>query len=309
MFLSLLLLSSQVNGLSASAATILPEGQRLKKHVSQLVDTEKPRNFENTEILDSVAQYIRHEFDCYGFSESQFQSYSVKETQYHNVVAAIGPPDSELIVIGAHYDVYGELPGADDNASGIAGLLECARLIAHHKEKLKKRVEFVAYTLEEPPFFGTRFMGSYVHATSLVDSQKKVKCMICLEMIGYFSDEKNSQDYPLGFLKPFYGSKGDYIACVSNFRSGKYARKLNKIFTSETGIKSKCLTAPGFLTGIDFSDHRNYWGYKIPALMITDSAFYRNKKYHTAGDTIDRLDFDKMVHVVEGTVAFILQLQ
>lgn len=309
MFFSLLLLPLQPIQSYASAAAIVPESHRLKNHVSKLVDTEKPRNFENTDILDSVARYIKNEFDRYGFPKSHFQSYSVKGARYHNVIAAIGPPDSERIVIGAHYDVCGDQPGADDNASGIAGLLECARLIVHHEKRLTKRVEFVAYTLEEPPFFGTRFMGSYVHATSLVDSQINVKLMICLEMIGYFSDEKNSQDYPLGILKPFYGSKGDYIACVSNFGSGKYARKLNKIFTTETAMKSKCLTAPGFLTGIDFSDHRNYWGYNMSALMITDSAFYRNKNYHTAGDTIDTLDFTRMVQVVAGTVAFILQLQ
>ena len=280
----------------------------LRKHITTLVKTDNPRNFENIEMLDSVARYIHSEFESIGFDKVRDQCYEAKGNKYKNVVASVGPQNTEVIVVGAHYDVFGYLPGADDNASGIAGLLECARIIYSNKINLKNKIEFVAYTLEEPPFYGSRFMGSYVHATSLVDSAVQVKLMICLEMIGYFSDEKNSQDYPLCILKPFYGSRGDFIACVSNFKSGKYARKLNKVFKKQTEMKSKVLIAPSFLSGIDFSDHRNYWGYKMNAIMITDGAFYRNKNYHTKYDMMDKLDFNKIVKVVNGTSMFILQM-
>lgn len=280
----------------------------LKTHVSVLVNSSKPRNFKNSDILDTVALYIKNQFKEYGFEKISEQKYKAREKTYKNVIASVGPENTDLIVIGAHYDVCGDLPGADDNASGIAGLLECARIIHKNREKLKNRVEFVAYSLEEPPFFNTRYMGSYLHSSYLSDNDVKVKLMICLEMIGYFSDEKKSQEYPVGLLKPFYGSKGNFIACVTNFKSGKYARKLNKIFNTQTEIKSKYLISPRFLPGIDFSDHRNYWGYKMHALMITDCAFYRNKNYHTLDDTIDRLNFDKMVQVVNGTILFVLQL-
>ena len=280
----------------------------LKKHVEALVNTSKPRNYKNVDVLDSVALYIKTEFESFGYENIREQKYDVKGDTYQNVIASVGPEDSERIIMGAHYDVFGNLPGADDNASAVAGLLECARIINKEKHNLKYRIDFVAYSLEEPPYFNTRFMGSYIHSSSLSDSGIDVKLMICLEMIGYYSDEKNSQDYPLGILKPFYGSKGNFIACVSNFRSGKYAKRLNKVFNKQTEIKSKKLIAPSFLTGIDFSDHRNYWGYKMHAIMITDGAFYRNKNYHSADDTIDRLNFDKMGKVVNGTVLFVLQL-
>jgi hypothetical protein len=126
-------------------------------------------------------------------------------------------------------------------------------------------------------------------------------------MIGYFNEERDSQEYPLGILKPFYGSKGNYIACVSNVTSGKHAKRLRNIFNKQTGLKSKSLIAPAFVNGIDFSDHRNYWGYKMPAIMVTDGAFFRNKQYHTAGDTIETLNFSKMAQVVDGVVLFLLQ--
>jgi Zn-dependent M28 family amino/carboxypeptidase len=280
----------------------------LKNHVETIVTTSKPRNYKNIDILDSAALYIKTEFEKYGYKNIREQKYDVKGDTYQNVIASVGPEDAERVVIGAHYDVFGNLPGADDNASAVAGLLECARIIYKEKDKIKNRIDFVAYSLEEPPYFNTRFMGSYIHSSSLSDSGIDVKLMICLEMIGYYSDEKNSQDYPLGILKPFYGSRGNYIACVSNFRSGKYAKKLKKVFNKQTEIKSKTLIAPSFLTGIDFSDHRNYWGYKMHAIMVTDGAFYRNKNYHTSDDTIDRLNFDKMGQVVNGMVLFVLQL-
>ncbi len=280
----------------------------LKAHVATLVNTSRPRNYKNPDILDSVARYITSEFEKYGFNNVREQKYDAKGSTYKNIIASVGPENAKRIVLGAHYDVCGPLPGADDNASGVAGLLESARILFQNKDKLKNRVDFVAYSLEEPPYFNTRFMGSYIHASSIADSGVAVKLMICYEMIGYYSEEKESQEYPIGILKPFYGSRGNYIACVSDFKSGNYARKLKKVFNKQTNIKSKCLMAPKFLTGIDFSDHRNYWGYKMHALMITDSAFYRNKNYHSSGDTIDLLNFDKMGQVVNGTVIFVLQL-
>jgi len=280
----------------------------LYSHVFTLVNTPEPRNFEHIDMLDSVARYIAGEFRSYGYGSVTEQTYDVKGNTCKNVIASIGPESTEVIVIGAHYDVCGPQPGADDNASGVAGLLECARLLYDKRDSLRHRIEFAAYSLEEPPFFGTRFMGSYIHASSLADNAIKVKLMICLEMIGYFSNEKKSQSYPLGIMKPFYGSKGDYIACVSNFSSGRFAKKLDGIFNRQTTLRSIALVAPGFLTGIDFSDHRNYWGYKMKALMITDSAFYRNRNYHTTDDTVATLNFEKMAQVVNGTVSFVLQL-
>ena len=292
----------------SAQSVIRPDTGLLRTHVQALVNTSKPRNFKNPEILDSVARYIKGEFKKYGYTGIREQTYGVKENEYRNIMVSIGPENTETIVIGAHYDVFSDLPGADDNASGIAGLLECARILYESKDKLKNRVEFVAYTLEEPPFFNTKFMGSYVHASYLSDYNTSVKLMICFEMIGYYCDDKKTQDYPLGILKPFYGSRGNYVSCVADFRTGGYARKLNKIFNKQVKLKSKCLISPRFIPGIGFSDHRNYWGYKMKALMITDTAFYKNKNYHTINDTIDNLNFEKMSDVVMGAVLLVMQI-
>jgi Zn-dependent M28 family amino/carboxypeptidase len=281
----------------------------LKHHVHHLTTTTKPRCYQNTDVLDSIASYIKTEFIRYGFNHVAEQCYLVKDKSYRNVIASVGPADAGVIIIGAHYDVFGEAPGADDNASGIAGLLETARIIFQNRDKLKHRIEFVAYTLEEPPFFRTRFMGSYVHSSYLSDNLINVKLMLCFDMIGYYSDQKKSQDYPLGILKLFFGSKGDFITCVSNIKYAKYAEKLKNFFNHKTEIRSISVVAPSFVQGIDFSDHRNYWGYKIPAVLVTDGAFYRNKNYHTMNDTMDKLNFSKMVEVVNGCANYILQMR
>ncbi len=288
---------------------LIADSIQLKQHVKVLTSTSKPRNYQNTYILDSIAAYIKSEFIKYGFEHVSEQCYEARGKTYRNVIASVGPPNTDLIVIGAHYDVFSESIGADDNASGIAGLLETARVLFLMKDSLKNRIEFVAYSLEEPPFFRSRFMGSYVHASSLSDNLIKVKLMICYDMIGYYNDQKKSQEYPLGILKLFYGTKGNFIACASNMKYGRYATKLRNTYNKQTNIRSISVIAPAFMQGIDFSDHRNYWGYKMPAIMVTDGAFYRNNNYHTIYDTMEKLNFSKMVEVVNGVARFVLQLR
>lgn len=145
---------------------------------------------------------------------------------YKNIICTINPEKKERIIIGAHYDVCGNQDGADDNASGIVGLLELARQLKNLD--LNYRIDFVAYTLEEPPFFGTDYMGSHIHAKYLFDNKIPVKGMICLEMIGYYRDDENSQDYPLGFLSWIYGKKGDYITVVQKYWNGKFGNDIKR---------------------------------------------------------------------------------
>jgi hypothetical protein len=189
--------------------------------------------------------------------------------------------------------------GADDNASAIAGLLEIARLVKTHEKELPYRVDFVAYTLEEPPFFHTKNMGSYIHARFLSENKIPVKGMICLEMIGFYSDQKNSQRYPLSLMRLFYRNTGDFIGVISNYGSSSLTKQVSRNLRA-TSIKVEKLKSPSFLTGVDFSDHRNYWEFGYDAVMITDTAFYRNPNYHEPSDTIDTLDFNRMKQVVKG---------
>jgi hypothetical protein len=261
-----------------------------------ITKTKKPRNHLNLLTLDFVADYIFNELskNC---DTVYYQKYLVNGLEYKNVIGVIGSNNKEKIILGAHYDVAGNQEGADDNASGIVGLLELSRLIS--KENLDYQIEFVAYTLEEPPYFRTDFMGSHIHAKSLHDKNVKLKGMICLEMIGYFNDNKNSQDYPIGFLRLFYGNRGDYITVVQKFGNGRFGRQIKRKMKSQNLIKTKSFKAPAKLPGIDFSDHLNYWRYGYSAVMITNTAFYRNKNYHEQTDKMETLDLKRMGLVID----------
>ncbi len=258
-----------------------------------------PRNFDQAKGLDAAAVYIRNELQKQGYSV-QRQRYLIDETdEVENIIVSLGPKDGKRIIVGAHYDSYGNHPGADDNASGVAGLLAIAKFLKKYESELKKRIDLVAYTLEEPPFFRTKNMGSYVHAKSLVDNNVELIGMICLEMLGYYRNEKNSQDYPLGLMKWFYPREGDFIGVVSNFKSGSLKSYMAE-FMAKAKIKVETLSAPSWLVGVDFSDHLNYWNFGYNAIMITDTAFYRNPNYHQKTDTIETLDFNKMKETVRG---------
>ncbi|ASS48337.1 MAG: peptidase M28 [Candidatus Fluviicola riflensis] len=269
----------------------------IKAHMTVLTQTAVHRNYENIEQLNEIADYLHAEFSKYA-DTVYFQSYFIGKREYKNVIASFGTKHDERVIVGAHYDVCGEQEGADDNASGTVGLLELARQL--DTITTSQRIDLVAYTLEEPPFFRSEYMGSYIHAQSLVKDSVNVKGMICLEMIGYFADERKTQDYPLGILKLFYGSRGNYITLVNQFGPGKFARKFTKRFKHKSAVKAKQFKGPKSLPGIDFSDHLNYWQIGISALMITDTAFYRNKEYHQKGDTMDRLDYARMAQVIDG---------
>jgi Zn-dependent M28 family amino/carboxypeptidase len=286
----------------ASTASIYPDNdiriENMKDTVKYLSALNPPRNYLNTESLNKAEYYITHEFTKYGITTEQ-QPFEVSGNLYKNIIASVGPKEGDRIVVGAHYDVCGNQPGADDNASAIAGLLEIARLVKIHEKELPYRINFVAYTLEEPPFFRTKNMGSYIHARFLSENKKPVKGMICLEMIGFYSDQKNSQRYPLSLMRLFYRNTGDFIGVISNYGSSSLAKQVSRNLRA-TSIKVEKLKAPSFLTGVDFSDHRNFWEFGYDAVMITDTAFYRNPNYHEPTDTIETLDFNRMKQVVKG---------
>ncbi|MDX1587225.1 MAG: M28 family peptidase, partial [Balneolaceae bacterium] len=236
--------------------TMKADARRLKELVTYLSRELTPRDAGHPENLDEVAAYIRQEFEKYSQRVS-YQHYEADYFSVRNVRAFFGPDTDERIVIGAHYDVAGPYPGADDNASGVAGLLELARLLKN--DELSMQVELVSYPLEEPPYFYTRNMGSYVHARSLKEQNIKVKAMLALEMIGYFSDKSGSQHYPLFLLRPFYPSKGNYIAVVGKLFQRKIVRVVRNSMQQATPLPVESLNAPAILHGVALSDHLNYW--------------------------------------------------
>lgn len=271
---------------------------RLEAHVRMLAETLGPRDAAHPEGLERAARYVRAEFESAGAAVSE-QAFDVGGRTYRNVVAAYGPAGGERVVVGAHYDAAGPLPGADDNASGVAGLMELARLLAESPPP-RARVELVAYALEEPPFFRTRYMGSAVHARSLREQGARVRAMISLEMIGYFSDAEGSQQLPVSLLKAFYPTRGDFIAVVGTTGQTRLVRAVKGAMRAASPLPVYSINAPRTIPGVDFSDQLNYWDAGYDAVMVTDTAFYRNPNYHTARDTPDTLDYARMALVVRG---------
>ena len=278
---------------------------RLEAHVRKLSVELTPRDERHIENLDRVAAYIKDEFSQTTASVSE-QPYRVQGKSYRNVMAEFGPDSAERIVVGAHYDAAGPLPGADDNASGVAGLIELARLLARQPPPM--RVELVAFTMEEPPYFHTTGMGSSVHAQSLRKQNIRVRAMFSLEMIGYFSDAPNSQRFPGAALSALYPSTGNFIGVVGRLGDWSLVRRAKAAMRKASPLPVYSINAPSFVPGVDLSDHVNYWHAGYTAVMITDTAFYRNLNYHTAQDTAEKLDYKRMALVVEGVYAAVVDL-
>ncbi len=211
-------------------------------------------------------------------------------TQYTNFSLFFKGKIHKKIVIGAHYDTYEDTPGADDNASAVAVLLGLSSKL-RDIENLPYDTELVFYACEEPPFFGTDAMGSFKHAIAC--SPGNTNLMICLEMVGFYSNELGSQKYPFSIFNLLYGKKANYLMLVSNFKSRRVLRPLRNVF-KESSMIYKSFISPFKSFGMDWSDHRNYWSKNIPAIMITDTSVFRNSNYHQLTDTPNTLDYDKM---------------
>lgn len=290
---------------SSEALPSAVSAERLERRTRTLSSDFLPRDFAHPENLDRAAAWIRREFEKTGgpVSEQPFEAWG---NSYRNVIVSFGPRSGERIIVGAHYDAAGEFPGADDNASGVAGLLELADLLA--AEAPARRVDLVAYSVEEPPMFRTHHMGSVVHARALRHERVPVRAMISLEMIGYFTDAPRSQAFPLAVLRLFYPSEGNFITVVGRFGGGSLVRRIKRAMRGASPLPVYSINAPRSIPGVDFSDHASYWDTGYPAVMITDTAFYRNPNYHTIDDTPETLDYQRMAWVVGGVHAAVLDL-
>jgi Zn-dependent M28 family amino/carboxypeptidase len=301
-----------VNTAPSLDAPITVNPDALKAHVKKLSVDLYPRSFAHARNLYLAGDYIENAFRKSG-AEVSVQAFSADGEPYRNIIAHFGPKSGPLLVIGAHYDSVnatdgvnnsegaGDTHGADDNASGIAGLLELARLLGRHPPG--RPVELAAYTLEEPPYFRTQDMGSAHHARLLREQGQEVTLMISLEMIGYFSDAPDSQDYPFSALSALYPDRGDYIALVGKFGDFGVMRRVKALMQGASPLPVASINAPPLVPGIDFSDHLSFWAAGYPAIMVTDTAFNRNKEYHQAGDTWERLDYARMAEVVQDVYA------
>ncbi|MGB1103513.1 MAG: M28 family peptidase [Crocinitomicaceae bacterium] len=274
---------------------------QLYNDVDFLTSIDPPRNYKNRGSLEAVCDYIKSQIIHSGGLPRE-QKWTVEGDSYSNIIVNYLPEKEEKLIVGAHYDVYGDYPGADDNASAVAGLMECIRLIFQEQPELDYGIEFVAYCLEEPPFFGTEAMGSYIHAKSLFENRTKVLGMICFEMIGYFSDEPNSQPYPTEALAAIYPNTANFIVAVGTEKYRDFNSPVHIKMLDNAEIDVQMISFPDANNSLSaLSDHHNYWRFGYPALMINDTSFIRNPNYHEPTDTIDTLDFEKMAAVVSAT--------
>ena len=271
---------------------------RLRGHVEKLAGEIGERNTRQYNALHSAANYILSRFSGLGLPVHE-EKYLADDKEVSNIVAEIKGsvhPD-EIVVIGAHYDSVEGSPGANDNASGVAAVLELARRFKDAKPQ--RTIRFVAFVNEEPPFFQTEEMGSQVHARQARKQGDKVVAMLALETIGCYSDLPKSQHYPAPFSL-FYPNTGNFVAFVANPGSRDLLHRTIGAFRETTRFPSEGIAAPGWIEGIGWSDHWSFWKAGYPALMVTDTAPFRYPHYHEPTDTPEKLDFERMARVVTG---------
>ncbi|WP_242340685.1 MULTISPECIES: M28 family peptidase [unclassified Anaeromyxobacter] len=273
------------------------DASRLRADVEALASRFQPRSAAHPGNLARAGAFLAEAFRTAG-AEVEEQTYPAFRSTYRNVLARFGPDTPERIIVGAHYDAEGDDPGADDDASGVAGLLELARMLAQSPPPI--RVELAAYTLEEPPGFATDSMGSVVHARSLKESEVRVRLMMSLEMIGAFSDAPGSQSVPVGMKRSAYPTTGNFIAVVGRSGHAGMVAEIAAAMRYASSVPVETLVASRDTPGVDLADHRSFWDLDYPAVMVTDTAFFRNPRYHTPEDTPDTLDYRRMSEVVEG---------
>jgi len=241
-------------------------------------------------------QYITDELRSTGAAVST-QDIVVGGRGYQNVIARYGPQEGPVLVIGAHYDSYNITPGADDNASGVAGLLELARLLGQAPPA--QSVELVAYAFEEQPRASNADMGSAWHARALRAAGREVRLMLSLEMIGYFTDAAASQRFPAPGLSLLYPDRGDFVALVGKLSDFGVMRRVKSAMRGASALPVHSLNSPRRVPGIENSDHVSFWDAGYPALMVTDTAYLRNPNYHGPNDVWQTLDYRRMAQVVQ----------
>jgi len=273
--------------------------QELRQHVTALAADIGERNVWHYRELRRTVDYLEAAFLGAGYSPAR-QTYDVSRLPVSNIEVTLrgAAKADEIIVLGAHYDTVGGSPGANDNGTGVAALLELARRFSGRAQP--RTIRFVAFVNEEPPFFQTPQMGSAVYATAAKERGDRIVGMLSLETMGYFSDESGSQQYPVEDMAALFPTVGNFIGFVSNEESRELLVNAARAFRERATFPVQAAAMPAGLPGAGWSDHWSFWQAGYPALMVTDTAPWRYPWYHTADDTPDKIDFAKLVEVVDG---------
>jgi Zn-dependent M28 family amino/carboxypeptidase len=275
--------------------------RRLRRHVQVLARDIGGRSSELPGSLTRTVAYLERELESYGYTPSR-HTYGTNGNHFHNIEARGA---EGTVIVGAHYDTAGGLPGANDNASGVAAALEIARTL--HADDGSRNLRFVFFANEEPPHFQSPAMGSFAYAKRCHENGEQIKAMLSLETIAYYSDEPGSQRYPIDF-HPGYPNQGNFLAFVSNIESTPLLRRVVRAFRSSATLPSEGAAAPAGIPGVGWSDHWSFWQFGYRAIMVTDTAPFRYPYYHTAEDTPEKLDYERMARAVVGLQAVILNL-
>ncbi|MBI3316864.1 MAG: M20/M25/M40 family metallo-hydrolase [Candidatus Omnitrophica bacterium] len=276
-----------------------PDIENLKRLLGVLA---QPRNHdENPETLEEIQKFIENEWQSLGY-RVHHHAFSYNGNTFENLIVDHPRNLSEdPLIIGAHFDAVPGSPGADDNASGVAVMLEASRILSQQTPKIP--VRFIAFHLEE---YG--MLGSQAYARDLRKNKEGIRGMISLEMVGYTSQEKGSQKLPV-LLRPFYPDKGNFIALVGNTKSKKFLKETRRSFQSVQGLPLEEILIPfqgWLLPAVRLSDHSSFWDQGYPSLLVTDTSFFRNPHYHTLRDTVDTLNFEFLSQVTEAVVRLAL---
>jgi Zn-dependent M28 family amino/carboxypeptidase len=279
---------------------------RLENHVWTLAKDIGERHLQRYAALTEAADYVEKTLQATGHTVLT-QEYVVKNKTVKNLEARVTGrtlPD-EIVVIGAHYDSVAGSPGANDNATGVAAMLEIARLLT--SKHPARSVRFVAFVNEESPFFFTRDMGSRRYASRARAQGENIVAMLSLETIGYYDDKKGSQRYPFVF-RFFYPDVGNFIGFVGNLASRALVQQCIASFRSHTPFPSEGIAAPWWIPGVSWSDHSSFWREGYPAIMVTDTAPFRYPHYHAETDTPEQIDFARLARVVAGLARLTLDV-
>ena len=270
----------------------------LKRHVQTLAGEIGERNVWRAGSLAAAETYIRSTLEQLGY-RVRVQSFESNGQSVHNLEIELQGSSAprEIVVVGAHYDSVPDGPGANDNGSGIAALLEVARLLAGNTPA--RTLRLVAFVNEEQPFSGGDEMGSRVYAQRSRQRGERIRAMVSLETLGFYTEHPESQHYPFPF-NYFYPDTGNFVGFVGNLSSWRLVRKAIGAFRSTTAFPSEGIAAPEWVQGVGWSDHASFWEAGYPAIMVTDTAFFRYRHYHEATDTPEKLDYRSLSRVTRG---------
>ncbi len=278
----------------------------LEGHVRKLAEEIGERHVLRPHSLAAARDYIRDRWQAEGYVV-ETQEYDAKEVPCVNLIVTLPGTRSpgQVVLMGAHYDTVPGSPGANDNASGVAALLELGRRLSACRPG--RTIRLVAFVNEEPPFFFWEQMGSAIYARAARQRSEDIRAMFSLEMLGCYTEEPGSQRYPY-FLGRGRPDCGNFIAFVSNLHSGRLLKRALAAFKASIDFPVESTAAFGWLPGINWSDHLNFWRCGYPAIMITDTAFFRYRYYHSPEDTPEKLDYHRMAAVVEGLAGMVVKL-